>query len=99
MRKFGEPPGNIADLLPDLKNRGYLCIKYRDTTQNCDAYSFKIKQFIKKSLLGCSIFNRVVKVYRLLFMELSRIIIIFISNMCIYIDVLSWIYHRSSRID
>ncbi|KII65162.1 hypothetical protein RF11_07235 [Thelohanellus kitauei] len=85
---FANPPGCMANLLSDFDIHGYICVKYRDTTQNCQASLVKIQHFIKCRLHGSRMYCKIVKVHRLFFMKLSTTIIAFIYTWCLSKSIL-----------
>ncbi|KII68748.1 E3 ubiquitin-protein ligase UBR1 [Thelohanellus kitauei] len=80
--RFANPEGKNTELLSELELRGYVCIKLRDTFENCQALGTKIQKFIQDRLPGSRLHCRVVKEYRLFFMKLSNVLIQFIADMC-----------------
>ncbi|KII63923.1 hypothetical protein RF11_11422 [Thelohanellus kitauei] len=79
---FVNPPGKLANLLFELELSGYLCVRYRDTHDNCHVLRAKIEKFIRDNLPDSRMYCRVFKVYRLFFMKLACILIRFIARVC-----------------
>ncbi|KII68747.1 E3 ubiquitin-protein ligase UBR1 [Thelohanellus kitauei] len=80
---FANPPGNMIDLLLNIQSCGYLCVKYRDTPQNCQAATFSIEEYIQNHLPGSGIYCRIIKVHRFFFMKLSRALIVILNSLCL----------------
>ncbi|KII61993.1 E3 ubiquitin-protein ligase UBR1 [Thelohanellus kitauei] len=90
---FANPPGNKVELMSDFRSMGYVCVKYRDTIENCKASSVQIEKFIKDRLPGSGMYCRVINVYRLYFMKLTGYMIQLIHDKCmrksIFCDMMS----------
>ncbi|KII64930.1 E3 ubiquitin-protein ligase UBR1 [Thelohanellus kitauei] len=78
---FANPLGNVMNLLSEVHMRGFLCVKYRDTIESCNTSCVEIQNFIKDRLPGSGLYCRVMKVYRLFFMKLSPVLIVFIIDL------------------
>ncbi|KII69694.1 hypothetical protein RF11_07291 [Thelohanellus kitauei] len=72
--------GKDSDLLQSSRSLGYICVKYCDETDKCDVLCRKINGVIRNKFPESCMFCRVIKVYKLFFMELSFTLCRFISQ-------------------
>ncbi|KII71475.1 E3 ubiquitin-protein ligase UBR1 [Thelohanellus kitauei] len=98
--RFANPPGILSEQLLRLHSCGYLCVMYKHTSEDCEALSVKIQQFIHDSLPGSGMYCRFIKVHMLFFMKLSSCLIHLIKDTCLrkseLCDVMSEIVFETS---
>ncbi|KII61988.1 hypothetical protein RF11_14145 [Thelohanellus kitauei] len=90
---FAIPHATTSGYSFEFLFKGYLCVKYRDTFENCQASCVNIENFIKNHIPGSGLHCRVIKMHRLFFMKVSGCLIKLISDMCfnksIFCDMMS----------